>query len=60
MGVHRKKLEKIILKKYEFLKKREAIHNKKFIHLKKPSQRTGGYRIGFCTMFTHMKKAGGY
>ena len=27
--------------------------------MKKPSQRAGGYRIGFCTVFIHLKKAGG-
>ena len=39
MGVQRKKILKNPLKKYVFLKKRETIHNKKFIHMKK----AGGY-----------------
>ena len=26
-------------------KKRETVHNKKFIHMRKPFQRAGGYRI---------------
>ena len=43
LGVHRIK----ILKKYLFLKKRKTVHNKNFIHMKKPSQRAGGHRIGF-------------
>ena len=56
MGVHRKNFfKKITLKKYVFLKKRETVHNKKFIHVKK----AGGYGIGFLTIFIHMKKAGG-
>ena len=41
------KYKKSTLKKYIFLKKRETLHNKKFIHMKKPSQQAGGYRIGF-------------
>ena len=58
MGVHRKKLSKeITLKIYFFCsKKREAALDKKFIYMKKPSQRAGGHRIGFLTIFIHMKK----
>ena len=48
------------IKKYVFLKKPEIVHNKKLIHMKEPFQRAGGYRNGFCTVFIHMKKAGGY
>ena len=44
MGVHRKK--------FVFLKKRETVHNKKFIHKKK----AGGYRIGFSQFSSIWKK----
>ena len=51
-----KKIWKITFKKYVFLKKRETVLNKKFIHMKKPSQRAGAYWIGFFTILSIWKK----
>ena len=57
MGAHRKKtIKRNCIQKYVFLKKRETVHNKKFIHVKNYLNEmihiTGGYPIGFLQLST--------